>query len=164
MTGPSPLSWVEVCRSEQTLLKWNNIRKVDAVYDILIFHTADLTVCSGLDREFSQTLDMWPLFSRSYAGVHSAPVQQCSAHMRVNVRLPQQRERASRGEQACRAQVHDVGTVRLVTVPQASCISPVRAAANRVASSAGMVKAKARWPSRIYSIHTLPSLYVKRVS
>ena len=49
-------------------------------------------------------------------------------------------------------------------VPPASCISPVRAAANRVASSAGMVKVKTRWLWRVYSIHMLPSLYVSLVS
>ena len=52
-------------------------------------------------------------------------------------------------EQACRAHVHDVGTVRLVTVSQASCVSSVGVAIYRVASFAGMVKAKARWPSRM---------------
>ena len=67
-------------------------------------------------------------------------------------------------EQACRAHVRDVGTIRLVTVSQAGCVSSVGVAIYRVASFVGMVKAKARWPLRIYSIRTFPSLYVNRVS
>ena len=49
---PSPFPRVEVWHREETLLKWNDTGKVDASYEILMFHTAEPAACSGV-RLFS---------------------------------------------------------------------------------------------------------------